>query len=71
MPKFSVRFYHSYVDDFEVEAETPQQAIELADAWKVNTPQVKKVTDHEFVGVEDTRVDEIDPETGQYVEVDY
>ena len=73
MPKYSVRFYSSYVDEYEVEAEDEQEAIDLADEYGQaldfpnNTEELAKFAGkvevcarHEYVDHDDTCVSELD-----------
>ena len=76
MPRYSVRMYSSYVDEYEVEAASQEEAIELADAWQycADFPQhesnkaeyerlsasVEQITKHEYVDHDDTMVSELD-----------
>ena len=60
MPKYSVRFYTEYVDEYEVEAETLLDAKDLADAYTEDTVVIQQVTKHEYVDFSGTCGCEID-----------
>jgi hypothetical protein len=72
MPKYSVRMYSIYVDEYEVEADSKDEAITLADEYQYvcDLPKpgelerfagkVEQVTKHEYVDHDDTCVNELD-----------
>lgn len=79
MPKYSVRMYSSYVDEFEVEAPSAEEAIELADEYRYVMDMAKagelekfagKIEagpQHQFVDHYDTYVNELDA-NGNWIE---
>lgn len=79
MPKYSVRMYWSYVDEYEVEAESPEEAVTLAQAYDCAKDfpkpvelaalarKVEHVTQHEYVDHDDTMVNELD-EAGNWID---
>jgi hypothetical protein len=48
MPKFSIRFYHEYVDEYHVTAPDIEAAEALADAYTKDTEMIEKVADREY-----------------------
>lgn len=72
MPRYSVRIYSSYMDEYEVEAASPEAAADLADEYQdiVDMPKpgereqytgkVKQVAKHEYVDHDDTFINELD-----------
>ena len=79
MPKYSVRFYSEYCDEYEVEAASAEEAQALAEEYEyvVDMPKpgelerfagkVERVTKHNFVGTSDTEVNELAAD-GSYLE---
>jgi hypothetical protein len=70
MAKFQVRMYYEYVDAFDVEAETAEHAVELAEAlaYVIDLPtpgelepfagKCTRVVHREYVGYNDTLVED-------------
>ena len=67
MPRYSVRFYTEYVDEYEVEAEDLLAAKALADAYTGDTDLIQQITKHAYVDFTGTCGCEID-EDGFYGE---
>jgi alkanesulfonate monooxygenase SsuD/methylene tetrahydromethanopterin reductase-like flavin-dependent oxidoreductase (luciferase family) len=73
MPKYSVRFYSEYCDEYHVEAETPEEAMDLAAEYECHAHsrtadealtqfagKVEVVERHAYVGSSDTCISELD-----------
>jgi len=83
MPRYSVRLYSTYVDEYEVEATSAEEAVELADAYQdqADTPscmrneaayaalaaKVEQCAKHEYVDSEHPCVNELDAD-GNWIE---
>lgn len=71
MPRYSVRAYFIYVDEYEVEAAEPEEARDLVEQWNAQ-PQEKTLRDpildsrvtrtaeNKFINHEETCVNELD-----------
>lgn len=72
MPRYSVRLYSSYVDEYEVEAQDADEALALAEEYQyvVDMPEpgeleklaakVEQVTKHAYVDSEDPCISALD-----------